>query len=66
MKIKVLTVEVLKYRIIKAIKAGNHETRYIIESCKSEFYYYNFCKAIELLQSEGKVLYKEGLGYYLA
>lgn len=63
--IKVLSVEILKNRIVKAIKAGNNETKYIIESCKAELFYYNFCEAIAELQSEGTVIYKSGLGYYL-
>ena len=52
--------------IVKAIKAGNHETRYIVEACKAELSYYNFCQALALLQQEGKIIYKSGLGYYLA
>ena len=64
--IKVLSVEILKKRIVKAIKAGNNETKYIIDSCKAEFFYYNFCDAIEELQCEGVVVFKPELGYYLA
>lgn len=64
--IKVLSVETLKNRIVKAIKAGNHETRYIIESCDAELSYYNFCEAIADLQSAGTVVLKPGLGYYIA
>ena len=64
--IKVLSVETLKKRIVRAIKSGNNEIRYIIESCKAEFFYWNFCKAIEELQCEGAVVFKPGLGYYLA
>ena len=63
---KVLSVETLKSRILKAIKAGNNETKYIIESCGAELFYCNFCKALAELQCEDKVIYKEGLGYYLA
>ena len=66
MNIKVLDVETLKKRIVKAIKAGNNETRYIIEACKAEFSYYNFCQSIAELQQEGTVIYKSGLGYYLS
>ena len=61
----VLEVQTLKKRIVKAIKAGNNETRYIIEFCEAELWYYNFCKAIAELQQEGIVIYKNGLGYYL-
>ena len=64
--IEVLSVETLKKRIVRAIKAGNHETRYIIESCKAEFFYRNFCSSIAELQCEGLVVFKPGLGYYLA
>ena len=63
---KVLSVETLKKRIVRAIKAGNNETRYIIESCKAELDYWNFCKAMAELQSEGVVVFKTDLGYYLA
>lgn len=63
---KELSVVTLKSRIIKAIKAGNNHTKYIIESCGAELSYFNFCKAIAELQYEDKVIYKEGLGYYLA
>lgn len=64
--IEVLSVETLKKRIVRAIKAGNNETEYIIESCKAELFYWNFCKAIAELQCEGVVVFKTGLGYYLA
>lgn len=64
--IKVLSVETLKKRIVRAIKAGNNETKYILESCKAEFFYYNYCEAIAELQCEGVVVFKPGLGYYLA
>ena len=64
--IKVLSVETLKKRIVRAIKAGNNEIKYIIESCKAELDYYNFCEAIAELQCEGVVVFKPGLGYYLA
>lgn len=64
--IKVLSVETLKKRIVRAIKAGNNETKYILESCKAEFFYYNYCGAIAELQCEGVVVFKPGLGYYLA
>ena len=63
---KALSVETLKKRIVRAIKAGNNETRYILESCKAELDYWNFCKAIEELQCEGVVVFKPELGYYLA
>ena len=63
---KVLDVQTLKRRIVKAIKAGNNDTQYIIESCKAELFYYNFCTAISELQHEGTVIYKTGLGYYLS
>ena len=63
---KVLSVETLKKRIVRAIKAGNNETRYIIESCKAELFYWNFCEAMAELQCEGVVVFKPGLGYYLA
>ena len=56
------SVETLKKRIVRAIKAGNHETRYIIESCKAD--YRTYCEAIAELQCEGVVVFKTG--YYLA
>lgn len=56
-EIKELSVECLKKRIIRAIKHGNTETRYIIEACKAEFSYYNFCKALAELQTEGVVIF---------
>lgn len=63
---KELSVKTLKQRIVKAIKAGNYKTQPIIEHCKAEFNYMNFCHAIAELQIEGVVIYKSGEGYYLA
>lgn len=65
---KVLSVETLKRRILKGIKGGNHKTQYIIEYCKAELFYSNFCKAIAELQCEGVIEYKSDFddsGYYL-
>lgn len=61
---KELDVNTLKKRIVKAIKSGNNETKYIIEACKAEIWYYNWCKAMYELQKEGIVVCND-LGYFL-
>lgn len=59
---KELTVECLKGRALRAIKRGNHETKYIIEACKAEFWIRNLYKALDELTEEGKIiLHKEEL-----
>lgn len=65
--IKIIEYSTLKKRIVRAISKGNHEPRYIIEYCKCEFQYYDFCKAISELQIEGVITSNDTLrGYFLA
>ena len=60
------SVEQLRPRIIRAIKNGNHETKYIEEACHAEWSYPNFGDAICQLIREGVIKYNENLeGYYL-
>lgn len=60
-------VDVLKDRIIRAVKNGNHETRYIFEVCRCDFQDLSFADAMQELKSEGVIVYKDYLeGYYLA
>lgn len=64
--IKKIEYNTLKNRIVRAIRKGNHETRYIIEAVKCELQYYDFCKAIAELRCKGIVGYREDLNeYYL-
>lgn len=60
-----LNFETLKRGIIKAIKAGNNKTTFIIEACKAEMFYRDFCKALAELQIEGKIKHEPGVGYVL-
>ena len=61
-----------KSRILRAIKHGNHETKYIVEfvtagSLRNLAYEFAFGEAINELKREGKIKYNELLeGYYIA
>lgn len=60
-------VDVLKERIIRAIKNGNHETKYIFEACHCDFKDIEFAEAMQELRLEGVIIYKDYLeGYYFA
>lgn len=60
-------VDVLKERIIRAIKNGNHETKYIFEACRCDFQDCAFAEAMQELRLEGVIIYKDFLeGYYFA
>ena len=66
MSIHVYTAEQLRPRIIRAIKNGNHETKYIEEACKAEYSSTQFHEALRQLEKEGVIKYNENLeGYYL-
>lgn len=61
------TVETIKTRILRAIKNGNHETKYILEACNEIRAWANFGEALSQLKREGTIKYNELLeGYYLA
>ena len=61
------TVETIKARILRAIKNGNHEAKYILEACNEYRAWANFGEALSQLKSEGTIKYNELLeGYYLA
>ena len=65
MSIHVYTVEQLRPRIIRAIKNGNHEAKYIEEACKAEYSWTQFHEALRQLEKE-VIKYNELLeGYYL-
>lgn len=67
MKTKVYSVEEVKARIIRAIKNGNHEVKYIVEACNELRSWSNFGEALNQLREEGLIKYNELLeGYYLA
>ena len=63
---KRLTDEQVRKRILRAIKKGNNEPKYIIEACKLELDYFQYCKVIADLLSDGLIICKKDLGYYLA
>ena len=66
MSMKCYTVEQLRPRIIRAIKNGNNEAKYIEEACKAEFSWMQFNEAMRQLEKEGVIKYNENLeGYYL-
>ena len=66
MSIHVYTAEQLRPRIIRAIKNGNHESKYIEEACKAEYSCTQFHEALRQLEKEGVIKYNELLeGYYL-
>lgn len=66
MRIHVYTVEQLRPRIIRAIKNGNNERKYIEEACKAEYSWMQFNEAMRQLEKEGVIKYNELLeGYYL-
>ena len=66
MSIHVYTVEQLRPRIIRAIKNGNNERKYIEEACKAEYSWMQFNEAMRQLEKEGVIKYNEVLeGYYL-
>ena len=66
MSIHVYTVEQLRPRIIRAIKNGNNECKYIEEACKAEYSSTQFQEALRQLEKEGVIKYNENLeGYYL-
>ena len=66
MSIHVYTAEQLRPRIIRAIKNGNHESKYIEEACKAEYSSTQFHEALRQLEKEGVIKYNDLLeGYYL-
>ena len=66
MSIHVYTAEQLRPRIIRAIKNGNHESKYIEEACKAEYSSTQFYEALRQLEKEGVIKYNKNLeGYYL-
>ena len=66
MSIHVYTAEQLRPRIIRAIKNGNNERKYIEEACKAEYSSTQFHEALRQLEKEGVIKYNENLeGYYL-
>ena len=66
MSIHVYTAEQLRPRIIRAIKNGNNERKYIEEACKAEFSWMQFNEAMRQLEKEGVIKYNDLLeGYYL-
>ena len=60
-----LTKEQVSKRILRAIRKGHHNTKYIIEASKLEFQYVDFCEVIAELQTKGLLVYRDA-GYYLA
>ena len=66
MNIRTYTVEQLRPRIIRAIKNGNNERKYIEEACKAEYSWMQFNEAMRQLEKEGVIKYNDLLeGYYL-
>ena len=66
MSIHVYTAEQLRPRIIRAIKNGNNERKYIEEACKAEYSWMQFNEAMRPLEKEGVIKYNDLLeGYYL-
>ena len=62
-----LPIEILKTRILRAIKNGNHEAKYILEACNEVRAWANFGEALSQLKNEGSIKYNVLLeGYYLA
>ena len=65
-------IDTCKSRILRAIKHGNHEPKYIIEfvtagSLRNLAYEFVFGESINELKREGKIKYNELLeGYYLS
>lgn len=62
-------VSTFKYRIIKAIRHGNDEEKYIIEACNEDYvlnHWYDFHEAMRQLLDEGKIMYNKTIeGYVL-
>ena len=64
-------IDACKSRILRAIKHGNHEPKYIVElvtsgSLRNLAYEFVISEAINELKREGKIKYNELLeGYYL-
>jgi hypothetical protein len=66
MSIHVYTVEQLRPKILRAIKNGNNELKYIEEATKAEYSTFQFMEAIRQLEKEGVIKYNDLLeGYYL-
>ena len=66
MSMKCYSVEQLRPRIIRAIKNGNNERKYIEEACKAEYSWMQFNEAMRQLEKEGVIKYNDLLeGYYL-
>ena len=61
MSMKCYTVEQLRPRIIRAIKNGNNEAKYIEEACKAEYSWPHFHEALRQLEKEGVIKYNENL-----
>lgn len=59
-------VSLFKMRIVKAIKHGNNEERYIAETCKVGYNVFEFHTAMNQLQRERMIKYNETIeGYEL-
>ncbi len=59
-------VSLFKMRIVKAIKHGNNEERYIAEAVKVGYNVFDFHTAMKMLQYEGKIKYNSTIeGYEL-
>lgn len=66
MNTRALPVEILKSRILRAIKNGNHEAKYILEACDEVRAWANFAEALSQLKNEGLIEYNVLLeGFYL-
>ena len=65
-------IDTCKSRILRAIKHGNHSTKYVVEfvtagSLRNLAYEFVFGEAVNELKREGKIEYNELLeGYYLS
>ena len=57
-------VSLFKMRIVKAIKNGNNEERYIAEACKVGFNVFDFHTAMQILKYEGKIKYNSTIEGY--
>ena len=59
-------VLLFKNRIVKAIKNGNNDERYIAEVCKVNYDVFDFHSAMRLLLHEGVIKYNNNIeGYEL-
>ena len=59
-------VLLFKNRIVRAIKKGNNDERYIAEACKVKYDVFDFHSAIQSLENEGVIKYNNNIeGYEL-